>query len=71
MRRLRRIRVLAGLTQEQLADATGISQPVISSIERGATTRTSVLDRLARVLGVSAAELIEEDPDEPAPAARR
>jgi predicted nucleotidyltransferase len=36
---LRRARVLAGLSQRELADRAGVSQPVISAYERGRRVR--------------------------------
>lgn len=40
------------LTQKELADAVGVSQPMISKLERGVTGETSLLIRIARVTGV-------------------
>jgi transcriptional regulator with XRE-family HTH domain len=56
---LRRLRHAQGLSQEELADRAEIDRTYISSLERcvyGATI--DVVDKLARVLGVEAADLI-------------
>lgn len=56
VRRLRRER---GLTQEQLAEASGYPQQMISELEngKGNPTLTSLAD-LARALGASLSELV-------------
>ena len=52
--RLLRERVAAGLTQQQLADASGIAQADISRIERGqGNPTTETLEALARPLGIT------------------
>jgi len=50
---VKRARTGAGLTQAQLAERAGTTQPVIARIEGGKTFTTSLelLDRLARALG--------------------
>jgi DNA-binding XRE family transcriptional regulator len=49
-----RQRLAAGLTQQQLADVSGVAQGDISKIERGQSNPTTeTLDALARPLGVS------------------
>ncbi|MEO5818841.1 MAG: helix-turn-helix transcriptional regulator, partial [Gemmatimonadaceae bacterium] len=59
---LRALREAAGLTQAQLAEAVNVRQATISDLETGKakTLRLSLLDALAKALGVSARELIEE-----------
>ena len=48
-----------GLSQEELAHRAGIDRTYISSIERRRyAASVDVLDRLARVLGVEAADLL-------------
>ena len=57
--RIRAARLAAGLTQEQLEAASGVSQPTISSLETSdvqPTIRTLV--RLAAALGCEVGELI-------------
>ena len=52
--RLLQQRVAAGLTQQQLAKASGIAQADISRIERGQSNPTTeTLDALGRPLGVT------------------
>jgi transcriptional regulator with XRE-family HTH domain len=53
-RRLRQLRRQKDLTQEQLADAAGISVDMLSNIERGVNAPSfETLAKLARVLGVT------------------
>lgn len=66
---LTRIRSGAGLSQAALAKLSGVSQQLISQIERGENSSTKHLPKLANALGVGVAEL---DPNYsgPAPTAR-
>lgn len=66
---LTRIRSGAGLSQAALAKLSGVSQQLISQIERGENSSTKHLPKLANALGVGVAEL---DPSYsgPAPTAR-
>ena len=58
-----RLRAARGLTQAQLAEAAGVAQPRIAEVERGdANPRLRTLARLAHVLGVSVAELVDDAP---------
>ena len=51
-----------GLTQEQLAEASGVSKPFVGQIEGGKRTGSaSTLARLARALGVPVGALILEE----------
>lgn len=50
--RAKRLRKLAGLTQEQLASRSGLSQTTISNIETGRNASTSEVVALARALRV-------------------
>lgn len=53
-----RLRILRGLTQEQLATAVGIDRGELSRIERGLRPLTpSKLARIAQVLGSTPDEL--------------
>src|SRR5436190_23859464 len=56
--RLRRLRLRAGLTQEELADRSGLSVEAISALERGFRRhpRRATLALLADALGLAAAE---------------
>lgn len=51
--RIKRARKLAGLTQKDLAEAVGISQPVISQLEKGTNLQTVHLVAIARACRVS------------------
>ncbi len=58
------LRVTQGLTQQQLADAAGMKQPRIATIERDETNPTlETISRIAYALGVTASRLLAE-PDE-------
>lgn len=60
--RMRARRAYCGLTQAQLAEAVGVSQPTIGAYERGHREPTlNVLCRIARVLGVEPVDLIGDD----------
>ena len=57
-----RLRQEAGLTQEQLAERSGLSQQYLSGLEQGRRNPTVVtLYELASALGVSHVELVRED----------
>lgn len=66
MRRLvganfRRLRIKAGLSQEQAADRSGFSQQYISGLERGQRNPTIVtVFELAQALGAEAIELLRD-----------
>ena len=67
---LREHRRLRGLSQEELAHCAGIDRTYVSALERRVYAATvDVLDRLARVLGVEAADLLRR-PLRPPPARR-
>jgi transcriptional regulator with XRE-family HTH domain len=68
---LKTIRELQGLSQKQLADASGIGQPIISAMEHGrATIGIERAKKLARVLRVHPAVIAfagwEEEDKKPA-----
>lgn len=55
----------SGMTQEQLAFNLDVDQVTISRFERGATLPSlPTLNRLARILGVTMAQLLNEQPAE-------
>ena len=57
-----RIRRERGLTQEELAERSGLSQQYLSGLERGRRNPTVVtLYELAAALGVSHVELVRPD----------
>jgi transcriptional regulator with XRE-family HTH domain len=47
------------LTQEELAERSGVHFTTISKIENGGTARQSTVRRLAAALGVDPSELVE------------
>lgn len=58
--RIRAFRKLKGLTQQELADRTGISLAVIGAVERGnRRPEEQVLIQIADVLGIALQELKE------------
>jgi len=55
---VRNARTAAGLTQEDLADRSGLDRSYIGGVERGERNPTlSVIEKIADGLGVSLAEL--------------
>lgn len=59
--RVRFIRRMLDLTQQQVAKAAGISQPYLHDIERGNRgARPETWQRIADVLGVTVKDLMEE-----------
>lgn len=60
MTNLETIRKKAGLTQEALAEKSGISRTTIGKIERGSVkwTRSDVLKQLANALNCTIADLL-------------
>ncbi|MCX2476105.1 helix-turn-helix transcriptional regulator [Pedobacter sp. MC2016-05] len=62
-RKISRIRELRGIKQEALANELGISQQAISKLEQSEDIEDSTLDKVAKVLGVTA-EGIKQYSDE-------
>ena len=59
MERLKELRTLRALSQQELADAAGVERNTISRIERGETgAHGRTLRRLAKALGVGVEELV-------------
>nr|DAJ55163.1 MAG TPA: Helix-turn-helix XRE-family like protein [Caudoviricetes sp.] len=57
---LREIRILAGLTQKELAERSGVSQTMISAVERGEAQITLIKAKMiTNVLGCSLEDLID------------
>ncbi|WP_306028689.1 helix-turn-helix domain-containing protein [Stappia sp. MMSF_3263] len=57
---LRALRQAKGLSQEELAHQAGIDRTYISALERNVYNASiDVVDRLAQVLGVEAAQLLK------------
>ncbi len=62
--RIRELRELAGMTQQQVADSMGVLQSAVSNWESEvALPRARQLPLLARVLGCSIDELFAQDPE--------
>ena len=62
---LRRLRLEKGLSQEAFAHEAGIHRTYISDLERGARNPTiTVIDKIARTLGVTVGNLLDESPTE-------
>jgi transcriptional regulator with XRE-family HTH domain len=60
--RLKELRKLRALSQDELAEAAGIGRATLSRIERGETgAHGRTLRRLAEALGVSVEELVRID----------
>jgi transcriptional regulator with XRE-family HTH domain len=60
---LRKFRQAKGLSQEELADRAEIDRTYISAVERSVYAASiDVVDRLARGLGVEAADLLRRPP---------
>jgi len=56
---VRRARIFAGLTSEELAKRVRLSRPMLSSIENGAGTSVKTAHRIAESLGKTMEELFE------------
>ncbi|WP_337267424.1 XRE family transcriptional regulator [Oryzifoliimicrobium ureilyticus] len=57
---LRRIRKISGLSQALLASKAGVSQQLISQLERGENNKTTELPAIAAALGVAVHEIDED-----------
>lgn len=57
---LRRLRKALGLTQGALAEKAGVSQQLVSQLERGENEKTLELPALAKALGVSVHQIDED-----------
>jgi transcriptional regulator with XRE-family HTH domain len=63
---LRHWREHRGLSQDQVAEAIGISKASVSRVENGITPYTQdVLETYARVLGCTVADLVSRPPSDP------
>lgn len=62
-KRLQALRVKAGVTQEELADQTGLTVESISNMERGVYgPKFDNLEKIAKALGVPVKDLFEFEP---------
>ena len=60
---LRRLRHARGISQEELADRAGIDRNYVGKLEREENAATvDMLEKLAPVLGVDPAELLQRQP---------
>ncbi|GGK34573.1 hypothetical protein GCM10010124_29050 [Pilimelia terevasa] len=71
--RIREYRLLAGLSQQDLADRLGVSAAYVSMIEKGwrALNGRSLTDAIAQALGVDTANLIRPPAHAPSPSERQ
>lgn len=64
-RNFARLRHERGLTQEQVAELSGLSQQYLSDLERGRRNPTIItLYELAQALGISHVALVQPDDDD-------
>lgn len=64
---VKRYRIAAGLSQAELSQMSGTTQPQVSAVERGAVSpMIETLEKIAEALGVTLVDLVSE----PAPKAR-
>lgn len=62
--KIKELRESAGMSQEELAKAAGVSRGILSRIEcaeDGVTTTTETLQKIAEVLGVKVSALFFEE----------
>lgn len=71
-RNVKSLREMKGLTKKKLAEMAGTSRLTVANIEtcRYESTRTTLIEAIARVLGVTAGELLTGEPKKPAPKPR-
>jgi len=63
--KLKELRRLRAMSQQELADAAGVGRNTISRIERGETgAQGRTLRRVAEVLGVDVAQLVKREADD-------
>jgi transcriptional regulator with XRE-family HTH domain len=63
--RLKMLRTLRAMSQEELAEASGVGRATISRIERGGTgAHGRTLRKLAATLGVGVEELVRLEADD-------
>lgn len=62
--RVRNLRMRRGMTQEELAEQSGLSLAVIKKLEQGGTCRMETYHQLARTLGVRTVWFISPEPAE-------
>ena len=63
--RIKQLRVMKGLTQEELADRAELSKGFISQVERDLTSPSiATLMDILQCLGVSVSEFLQKNPEE-------
>ncbi|MFI9845142.1 helix-turn-helix domain-containing protein [Nonomuraea sp. NPDC051941] len=62
---VRQLRVLSGMTQEELAEQSGVSVSVVRKVEQGGTARMETYHALARVLNVVTMTFVRSGAPEP------
>ena len=63
-KRLRQIRQIKGLSQEELADRAGLHRTYVGSVERSErNVSIDNMERLAQALEVDITELLREEPE--------
>lgn len=66
--RLRELRAVSGLTQQQLADRAGLTKDGLSRLERGDRSPSwDTVQALCKALGVDCSAFTQEPADQPAP----
>lgn len=60
--KVRELRLAAGMTQEDLAAASGLTRPTIQNIERGRRVYRTTVRLVAEALETTVAELTEVTP---------
>ena len=58
MNRIKKLRLISGITQKELALKIGITQPALSNYENGRTPNSEITGKLADFFGVSVAYLM-------------
>ncbi len=72
LRKIREIRKKKGISSDKLGELVGLSGPAIRNIEAGRRKiKLETLEKIAKALGVSVAELLEEHKPEPEKAFKR
>jgi len=56
---VRRARIVAGMTSADCATAVGVSRPMLSAIENGASTSVTTAHKIANAVGKTFEELFE------------
>ena len=60
LRRIKALRIAAGLSVEQLAAKAGVTHTTIYNLEAGANATVAVANSIAKALGVRIDDILEE-----------